>query len=91
MPFGVATMKPFTDYPYLRQCFTAGERWPVAPERIDRLLAERMITAGQADIFRRDGAIGSHLEILERNDGFKGFNQHGVSEIIAATDPRHAR
>jgi len=87
---GVATMKPFTDYPYLRQCFTAGERWPVAPARIDRLLGEGMITADQADIFRREGALGAHLEILERNDGFKGFNQHGVSEIIAATDPRHA-
>jgi len=49
-----------------------------------------MITADQADIFRREGALGAHLEILERNDGFKGFNQHGVSEIIAATDPRHA-
>ena len=34
------------------------------------------------------GAIGSHLENLERNEGFKGFNQTGVSEIIAATDPR---
>ena len=87
---GVATMKPFTDYPYLRQCFTTGQRWPVAAGRIDRLHAEGMITSEQAAVFRRDGALGAHLEILERNDGFKGFNQHGVSEIIAATDPRHA-
>ena len=34
------------------------------------------------------GAIGSHLENLERNDGYKGFNQHGVSDIISRTDPR---
>ena len=33
-------------------------------------------------------AIGSHLENLERNDGYKGFNQQGVSEIITNTDPR---
>ena len=33
-------------------------------------------------------ALGSHLENLERNDGFKGFNQQGVSDIIARTDPR---
>ena len=33
-------------------------------------------------------SLGSHLEILERNDGFKGFNQTGVSEIILKTDPR---
>ena len=34
------------------------------------------------------GAVGSHLENLERNDGFKGFNQTGVTEIIKETDPR---
>jgi len=85
---GVTSMKPFTDFPYLRQCFTTGERWSVDPSRIADLAREQRITADQAEQFRRDGAIGSHLEILERNQGFKGFNQHGVSEIIAATDPR---
>lgn len=85
---GVKTMKPFTDFPYLRQAFTEGERWPVQKERVDRLLGDGLITPSQAETFLRDGAIGSHLENLERNEGFKGFNQKGVSEIIAATDPR---
>ncbi len=85
---GVKTMKPFTNFPYLRQAFTEGERWPVAPERIQRLLLATLITPQQAARFREHGAIGSHLENLERNDGFKGFNQTGVSQIIAATDPR---
>jgi hypothetical protein len=60
----------------------------VRPERIEAALAGGFITPEQADQFRRDGAIGSHLEILERNDGFKGFNQTGISEIILRTDPR---
>jgi hypothetical protein len=85
---GVSVMKPFTDFPYLKQAFTQGERWPVKEERIVRLLEKGQITAELADKFRREGAIGSHLENLERNQGFKGFNQTGVSEIIAATDPR---
>jgi hypothetical protein len=85
---GVKTMKPFTDFPHLRQAFTEGERWPVRKERVERLLREGLITSSQAETFLRDGAIGSHLENLERNAGFKGFNQKGVSEIIAATDPR---
>ncbi len=84
----VRVMKPFTNYPYLRQAFTEGERWAVDPKRIDRLLAAKLITPEQAEQFRANGAIGSHLENLERNQGFKGFNQQGVSEIIAATDPR---
>jgi hypothetical protein len=85
---GVKTMNPFTNFPYLRQAFTEGERWPVAESRIVRLLSKNLITQQQADEFRVNGAIGSHLENLERNDGFKGFNQQGVSEIISATDPR---
>ena len=85
---GVGVMKPFTDFGYLRQAFTEGERWAVAGARIDRLLTLGLITAEQAETFRSKGALGSHLENLERNAGFKGFNQTGVSEIIAATDPR---
>ncbi len=84
----VRVMKPFTDFPHLRQAFTEGERWQVAPARIDRLLKAGLISAEQAEQFQANGAIGSHLENLERNDGFKGFNQTGVSEIITATDPR---
>jgi hypothetical protein len=81
-------MKPFTDFDYLRQAFTQGEIWPVDPQRINAALSD--ITAEQAEKFRRDGALGSHLEILQRDEGYKGFNQSGVSEIIARTDPRNA-
>ena len=85
---GVITMTPFTDWAHLKQAFTRGEIWPVSPPRVDAALAEGYITAEQADQFRREGALGSHMEILERNDGFKGFNQTGISEIITRTDPR---
>jgi hypothetical protein len=85
---GVESMDPFTDFTFLRQAFTRGEMWPVEPQRIDRLVSQGRITSDEADRFRREGAIGSHLEVLERNDGYKGFNQTGVSEIIARTDPR---
>jgi len=85
---GIETMAPFTDFTFLRQAFTRGETWKVDPRRIDRLVREQRITGEQAERFRREGAVGSHLEILERNDGYKGFNQTGVSEIITRTDPR---
>ena len=85
---GVRTMKPFTDFGFLRQAFTEGERWKVSEKRIGRLIDRNLITPEQGAKFKAEGAIGSHLENLERNEGFKGFNQHGVSEIISATDPR---
>jgi hypothetical protein len=51
--------------------------------RVDSKTA-RLDQAGQS---RSKGAIGSHLENLERNDGFRGFNQEGVNAIITATGP----
>jgi hypothetical protein len=85
---GVNTMKPFSDFDFLRQAFTEGERWRVRPARVEKLRAAGLISAEQAGGFLRDGAIGSHLENLQRKGGFKGFNQKSVSAIIAATDPR---
>lgn len=85
---GIKTMAPFTTFPYLRQAFTEGEHWAINPSRIEPLVARGLITSEQGQQFRQYGAIGSHLENLERNDGFKGFNQQGVSDIIARTDPR---
>lgn len=85
---GVSTMKPFSDFEFLRQAFTDGERWRVRPGRVARLAEQGLITREQADGFLRDGAIGSHLENLQRRGGFKGFNQKSVSVIISATDPR---
>ena len=85
---GIETMPPFSDFPFLRQAFTAGERWAVSKHRADRARALGWIDDEQHARFLRDGAIGSHLENLERREGFKGFNQQAVSAIIAATDPR---
>jgi hypothetical protein len=84
----VGTMKPFSDFPFLKQAFTDGERWSVKRERAERLLNARLISDAQFQQFVREGAIGSHLENLQRKGGFKGFNQKSVSVIIAATDPR---
>lgn len=85
---GIDTMKPFSDFPFLRQAFTAGERWPVAPHRLDLALSRGWITPEERDKFLRDGAIGSHLENLQRREGYKGFNQQAVSAILAEVDPR---
>jgi hypothetical protein len=87
---GVATMKPFSDFKFLRQAFTEGERWPVPAERAEKLLQAGLITREQREKFVREGALGSHLENLQRRGGFKGFNQKSVSVIISATDPRAA-
>lgn len=85
---GVKTMQPFSDFPFLKQAFTEGERWAVSLPRVEKLRRDGLITAEQEVSFIENGAIGSHLENLERKGGYKGFNQKSVSVIIAATDPR---
>lgn len=85
---GIGMMDPFSQFPFLHQAFTKGEVWPVLPERIEKLLKRGLITHEQADRFLKNGAIGSHLENLERGEGYKGFNKQGVSAIIQKTDPR---
>lgn len=85
---GVGMMQPFSDMDHLRQAFTEPERWPVRESRLAWLLELGLIDADQAERFREEGAVGSHLENLQRRGGFKGFNSKNVSDIIARTDPR---
>lgn len=86
--YGVGMMDPFSSFTYLKQAFTVGEIWPVDPKRIAKLLNEKKITEEQAEKFSEYGAVGSHLENLQRREGYKGFNQKNVSVIIKKTDPR---
>ena len=84
----IAMMAPFSDFPHLYQALTVGEWWPVEPEKIDVLESEGHISKEVAEDFRKYGAIGSHFENLERNNGFKGFNQPGIDGILRVIDPR---
>lgn len=81
----ILSMKPFSDFPYLRQAFTYGERWPVDPHRLECLRGS--IDDALLEKFGREGAIGSHLESLQRSEGYKGFNKEGVDVILRAVNP----
>ncbi len=86
----VRFMAPFSDFPYLKQAFSVAEMWDVAPSRTQKLLDEKLISDEQAERFLDRGSIGSHLENIERREGYKGFNKKNVSVIIQETDPRKA-
>jgi 4-hydroxyphenylpyruvate dioxygenase-like putative hemolysin len=85
---GVAYMAPFSDFSYLKQAFSVAERWEVEPARVERLVRDRAITAEQGERIIARGAVGSHLEDIDRREGYKGFNRKNVSAIIRETDPR---
>lgn len=84
----VRMMEPFSNFSYLKQAFTEGEVWQVESSKLNHLLAEGKLSREEADKFLAYGAIGSHLENLQRREGYKGFNQKNVSLIIKKTDPR---
>jgi len=85
---GHPTMKPFTDLPMLKQAFTEPEKWAIDPARLDALESAGHITPEARARFEKDGAAGSHMEVLQRWEGFKGFNKTGISSIIKETDAR---
>ena len=85
---GVTMMSPFSSFSYLKQAFTTGDVWSVEPSRVQSLLEKGLISVEQGEHFLQHGAIGSHLENLQRREGYKGFNQKNVSIIIKQTDPR---
>jgi hypothetical protein len=85
---GVPVMAPFSTFPFLKQAFTRREIWQPEESRMKALLVQGSMNDEQSARFSKEGAIGSHLEIIERNSGFKGFNQDSVNAIITATDPR---
>ena len=85
---GIRQLAPFSSFDYLRQAFTDAERWPVDHAVLDSLVADGLLNSETAERFRAEGAAGSHLEVLQRGGGFKGFNQHNVSVTMRATDPR---
>lgn len=85
---GVECMAAFSRFPHLRQAFTVGERRLVAKDRTAALKATGRLDEGQTEHFASRGALASHLEIIERNEGYKGFSKKEVSRIIRDTDPR---
>src|SRR5206468_12126383 len=43
----INTMEPFSDFSFLKQAFTEGERWPVRRERLEKLRAQKLINGEQ--------------------------------------------
>lgn len=84
---GIEMMEPFSTFSYLQQEFTMGDFWPVREERLRKLLVDGLIEKESADRISRKGALGSHIENIQRADGFKGFNQQRISDIITETNP----
>jgi hypothetical protein len=87
----IKMMPPFSTFPYLKQAFTTGEKWAVPRARIERLRAAGRLTRAAAERFLAEGAVGSHLENIQRGDGYKGFSQTQVSSIIKDTSPENYR
>ncbi|MFO0451743.1 MAG: hypothetical protein ACK52I_24340 [Pseudomonadota bacterium] len=87
---GVRTMPPFSTFPFLYQELTEGDVAAVELERVDALEAGGHLTAAEAEQIRLNGFIAAHLENIERNDGYKGFNRPGIDGVLRALDPRAA-
>lgn len=84
----IKMMKPFSNFKFLKQAFTEAEIWKVEPTRLNNLHKKGIIDKAKYQEIKKHGTIGSHLENLQRKQGYKGFNQDSVSAIIKITDPK---
>jgi len=85
---GIEMMVPFSDFPFLYQELTVGERASVPAERVRAAVARGDIGACDAAAIAADGAVLTHLENIERNLGYKGFNKPGIDGVLRLLDPR---
>lgn len=85
---GVRMMAPFSAFPHLYQELTEGDWDAVDPARVEMLEAQGHISADEAEKLRLEGSIVTHLENIERNDGYKGFNREGIDSVLRKLDPR---
>ncbi|MFN7176033.1 MAG: hypothetical protein ACK4MX_04005 [Thermaurantiacus sp.] len=85
---GIRTMPPFSDMPHLYQELTHGDWAAVDPDRVDALERAGHLPPEEAERIRLEGAIVTHLENIERNDGYKGFNKPGIDGVLRKLDPR---
>ena len=81
-------MKPFSNFSFLKQAFNVTSKWNIRKSRIIKLLNMKLINLEQYNNFVNNGTIASHLESIQRGQGFKGFNQNSITAIIKAVDPR---
>ena len=81
-------MKPFSYFDFLKQAFSAPDKWNVSEFRLNRLFDSNVITEEKKGNFAVNGGIASHIESIQRDQGFKGFNQDSITAIIHAVDPR---
>lgn len=85
---GIRMMAPFSAFPHLYQELTEGDWGAVDPARVDRLERQGHISPDEAEKLRLEGSIVTHLENIERNDGYKGFNREGIDSVLRKLDPR---
>ena len=85
---GIKTLPAFSNFTFLKQAFTEAQHTQLDPSRIQSLFHRESITPKESAIFGKEGGLHTHLENIQRNQGFKGFNQDSVSAIITALDPR---
>jgi len=85
---GIDLQPPFSELDDLRQRFTAPDPWPVDAARVRSLLDHGDLTDAAAERLISGTVPGSHLELIERRFGFKGFNQTSVSRTITDNDLR---
>ena len=98
---GVKTMNPFSDFPFLRQAFTEGERWLVRRKRAERLVRAGLITRGQSEQFIRKAPLAAIWRTSNGTAGLRASTRNlsawssrpptpaGTTSVLRLRPPEH--
>lgn len=82
---GITFRPPFSNFDELKQVFTEGEKRLIPERHAKRLYKNGFITQLQYQRYVTEGAIYTHLENIQRRNGFKGFNPQSVDVTLRDT------
>lgn len=82
---GVSFRPPFSYFDDLKQVFTEGERRVISENHARHLVHEGILTEAERREYMTKGAVYSHLENIQRGNGFKGFNRQSVDKTLRDT------
>ncbi len=82
---GIRFRPPFSFFEDLKQAFSEGEKRRVSESHAKPLFESKKITPAQYREYTTQGALYTHLENIQRGNGFKGFNPHSVDKTLRDT------
>ena len=77
---GVGMMKPFSNFPFLKQAFTEPEKWQVKEDKLAQLVKNHQLNEDQASTFSGTAPLPATWRILRGGKGLRGLTRTQLAQ-----------